>query len=119
MKKSNTETKRESAKKKSFRSKVMKYAGQIWKATGQPWRICVTKAWRVYKLAKDMREGNVVFYYLKSDGSVRKAIGTLRNLPAGITLGGKRITKPSYKTMAYYDTEKQAFRCFRVENLIM
>lgn len=36
----------------------------------------------------------------------------------GATLGGKKVTKPSYKTMAYFDTEKNAFRCFKVENLI-
>ena len=47
-----------------------------------------------------------------------KTTGTLRNVPAGATLGGKRVTKPSYRTMAYFDTEKNGFRCFKVENLI-
>ena len=56
--------------------------------------------------------------YTKADGSIRKALGTLRNVPAGATLGGKRVTKPSYRTMAYFDTEKHGFRCFKVENLI-
>lgn len=62
--------------------------------------------------------GIVAFYYLKSDGSVRKAHGTLKDMPSGATLGGKKITKPSYKTMSYYDTERKAFRSFKVENLI-
>ena len=35
-----------------------------------------------------------------------------------LTLGGKKVTKPSYKTMAYFDTEKNSFRCFKIENLI-
>ncbi|MDE5975557.1 MAG: SH3 beta-barrel fold-containing protein, partial [Muribaculaceae bacterium] len=73
---------------------------------------------QLYRLAKAMREGVVAFYYQKADGSIRKAHGTLQNVPAGATLGGRRVTKPSYKTMAYYDTEKNAFRCFKVENLI-
>ena len=65
-----------------------------------------------------MRSGVVAFYYLKSDGSVRKAHGTLKDMPSGITFEGKKLTKPSYKTMAYYDTERKAFRCFKIENLI-
>ena len=76
------------------------------------------KAWQLYRLAKAMREGLVAFFYRKADGTIRKAVGTLKNLPAGATLGGKKVTKPSYKTMAYFDTEKNSFRCFKVENLI-
>lgn len=102
----------------NFRVRVMKYANQLWKSSGQPWRVCMIKAWQLYKLAKAMREGVVTFYYYKSDGSIRKASGTLNNLPAGITIGGKRATKPSYKTMSYFDIDKKGFRCFKVENLI-
>jgi hypothetical protein len=104
--------------KNNFRVRVMKYANQLWKATQQPWRVCMIKAWQLYKLAKAMRQGEVTFYYFKADGTIRKAVGTLRNLPAGATLGGKKMTKPSYKTLAYFDTEKQSFRSFKVENLI-
>lgn len=105
-------------KKNNFRVIVMKYAWQLWRATKQRWQICMIKAWQLYRLAKAMRDRVVTFYYSKADGSIRKAIGTLRNLPAGATLGGKKITKPSYKTMAYFDTERNAFRCFKIENLI-
>jgi hypothetical protein len=104
--------------KQNFRVRVMKYANQLRKATSEPWRVCMIKAWQLYKLAKAMREGEVTFYYYKIDGSVRKAVGTLRHLPAGATFGGKKQTKPSYKTLAYFDTEKQSFRSFKVENLI-
>lgn len=105
-------------KKINFRARVMKYAWQLWRATKQQWRICMIKAWQLYRLAKAMREGVATFYYQKADGSIRKALGTLKNLPAGATLGGKKVTKPSYKTMAYFDTEKNSFRCFKIENLI-
>lgn len=105
-------------KKSNFRVRVMKYAWQLWKATQQAWRLCMIKAWQLYRLAKAMRERVVTFYYQKSDGSIRKAMGTLKNVPVGATLGGKRVTKPSYKTMAYFDTEKNSFRCFKVENFI-
>lgn len=96
----------------------MRYAWQLRRTTGQMWRICMIKAWQLYRLAKAMREGVVKFYYQKADGSIRKASGTLVNVPAGATLGGKRVTKPSYKTMSYFDVDKNGFRCFRVENLI-
>lgn len=104
--------------KTNFRVRVMRYAWQLWRATKQQWKICMIKAWQLYRLAKAMRERVVTFYYTKADGSIRKAIGTLRNVPAGATLGGKKVTKPSYKTMTYYDIERNSFRCFKVENLI-
>lgn len=104
--------------KTNFRTRVMKYAWQLWKVTKQAWRLCMIKAWQLYRLAKAMREGVVTFYYTKADGSIRKAMGTLKNVPVGATLGGKKMTKPSYKTMAYFDTEKNSFRCFKVENFI-
>lgn len=105
-------------KKNNFRVRVMKYAWHLWKATRQPWKICMIKAWQLYRLAKAMRERVVTFYYSKADGTIRKALGTLINMPSGATLGGKKFTKPSFKTMAYFDTERKAFRCFRIENLI-
>lgn len=105
-------------KKNNFRARVMKYAWQLWRNTKQQWRVCMIKAWQLYRLAKAMREGVVTFYYEKADGTIRKAVGTLKNMPVGATLGGKKMTKPSYKTMAYFDTEKKAFRCFKIENLI-
>ena len=105
-------------KKINFRVRVMKYAWQLWRATKQQWKICMIKAWQLYRLAKAMRERVVGFYYAKADGTIRKAFGTLKNVPAGATLGGKRVTKPSYRTMFYFDIEKKSFRCFKVENLI-
>lgn len=106
-------------KKRSFRVRVMKYAHYLYKATNDCWRVCIIKAWQLYKLAKKMRDGIVSFYYYKADGSIRHAKGTLQNLPVGATFGGgKKKTKPSYKTLAYFDVDKQSYRCFKVENLI-
>ena len=102
----------------NFRVRVMKYAHQLLKATGKSWRYCMLKAWELYRLAKKMRTETVRFAYEKTDGSIRYAEGTLMNLPAGATVRGKRITKPSYKTFAYFDARKNEMRCFRIENLI-
>lgn len=105
-------------KKSKFRVKVMKYAWQFWRATKQDWKVCMIKAWELYRLAKKMRKGPVSFYYQKADGTLRKAVGTLPNRHASATINGKKMTKPSFKTFAYFDVERNSFRSFKIENLI-
>ena len=104
--------------KSSFRARVMKYAHHRFTITEDSWASCLRKAWQIYRLAKKMRKGIVNFTYRKVDGTIRQALGTLMNLPAGRTLNGKRMTKPSYKTFAYFDIVKGEMRCFKVENLL-
>ena len=102
----------------SFRVRVMSYAHHIFATTVISWSDALKKAWQLYRLAKLMRQGVVKFYFEKVDGSARVAYGTLCNLPAGITSrnGSKKAT--NYGTMCYWDTKKNAFRSFRVENFI-
>lgn len=104
-------------KTSNFRVRVMNFAGHIYKTTITTWSAALKKAWQLYRLAKAMRHGVVKFFYEKVDGSARVAYGTLRDLPAGVTSkhGGKQ---PNWGTMCYWDTKKQAFRSFRVENFI-
>lgn len=94
----------------------MKYAHFLFTTTANTWKICLLKAWELYRLARKMREGVVKFAFQKIDGSIRYAWGTLQNLPAGVTNGKGK--EPTYKTFSYYDTQKCAIRCFRIENLI-
>ena len=96
----------------------MKYAHQLATNTGKSWRFCMIKAWELYRLSKKMREGIVKFAYEKKDGTIRVAEGTLKGTPTGATMGGKKMTKPSFKTFAYFDTAKSEFRCFKIENLV-
>ena len=104
--------------KKSFRFRVMKYAHQMFASTKNSWASCLKKAWELYRLAKEMRHGLVNFAYVKVDGTIREACGTLQNMPAGRSLNGKHMTKKSYKTFAYFDVEKGEMRCFKIENLL-
>lgn len=104
--------------KTNFRTRVMKYAHHLLSTTKKSWRYCLLKAWELYRLAKRMRNGIVKFAYEKVDGSVRCAFGTLQNVPSGATLRGKKMTKPTYKTFAYFDVDKSEMRCFKIENLI-
>ena len=103
-------------KKTNFRSRVMSYAHHIAVASTATMGEALTKAWQLYRLAKKMRKGVVKFYYEKVDGSARVAYGTLADLPAGVT--SRKGKAPNFGTMCYWDTKKQAFRSFRVENFI-
>jgi len=104
--------------KKSFRTRVMSYAHHIFESTTTSWSNALKKAWQLYRLAKMMRKGVVKFFYEKVDGSARVAYGTLVDLPAGVTSRRSAKKEPNYTTMCYWDTKKQAFRSFRVENFI-
>lgn len=104
--------------KTSFRTRVMSYAHHIFESTTVNWSTALKKAWTLYRLAKMMRKGVVKFFYEKVDGSARVAYGTLCNLPAGVTSRRSATKTPTFGTMCYWDTKKNAFRSFRVENFI-
>ena len=73
------------------------------------------KAWANVKLSLKMRTRVVKFIFLKKDGSIRRAFGTLDPTYTPATKGtGKR----SPLTQTYFDKELNAFRCFRKENLL-
>lgn len=65
-----------------------------------------------------LREGIVEFEFIKKDGSVRQAKGTLQAeyLPAPKTDGTSR--KPSDNVMVYFDMDKQSFRSFVKESFV-
>jgi hypothetical protein len=74
------------------------------------------KAWYVLKLRAKMKSQIVSFRFKKVDGSTREAIGTLRaDLLPEIKGNSNKI---NHSVMAYFDTEANGFRSFKVENLI-
>lgn len=101
----------------TFRSVVMRNAIALLKATGETWRTCLLKAWEIYRLRKAMRQGVVHFIYRKADGGIREAHGTLMNIPVSASFKGTKA--PNFATVCYYDKVKEAFRSFRVENLVV
>ena len=69
------------------------------------------------KLRRAMKAGKVAFAFRKKDNSIRQAIGTALTPKVQ-----KRKTTKSKAPSAngfYFDMEKQASRCFKVENLIV
>lgn len=100
--------------KKDFRHEVMKMAHEIFRATAKNWSVCLAKSWQLYRLIKMFRSGIVKFAYEKADGTLRKATGTLKGA-YGIVKG---TGKKNYKTVCYFDVDAEAFRSFKVENLV-
>ena len=101
-------------KAQSYKSRIFKQAHAIRKATGKAFAICLLKAWQAYKLVQKMRQQVVKFAYEKVDGSLRYATGTLTNLSQQI----KGTGSGNNYTVAYFDMEAQAFRSFKIENLL-
>lgn len=100
---------------KTFRSQVFLRAYEIMRNTGKAFAVCLSKAWQLYRLSKEMTtKAEVCFTYEKKDGTLRKAYGTLMNV--GEFVKGNGAQTP--KVFNYWDLEAAAFRCFKVENFI-
>lgn len=97
-------------------SQVMRLAWQMVKRNGFTMSEALKKAWANIKLKAQMYKGIVKFHFQKVDGSIREAYGTLVSSYFPPLKGEERKTNDSITT--YYDTEKQAWRCFKVANLI-
>lgn len=95
-------------------SRIMKRAWAIFRETGKQFAICLAKSWQLYRLAKSMRAGAVRFAFEKADGSLRKAVGTLKDIQHLI----KGTGSDTANVFRYFDIEANGFRCFRVANLI-
>ena len=95
---------------------IMTMAWRFFRITGQSFSDCLKKAWANFKLAAAMRIGIVRFYFQKIDGTIREAWGTLRSDLIPQHNGDDR--KRNDTVQAYYDTERQEYRCFKKLNLI-
>ncbi len=98
---------------KNFRSKVFKQAYEIMRNTGKAFAVCLSKAWAVFRLVKRMAVEVVQFTFEKKDGTLRKAKGSYKGLP--VSTKSKGI---NFKSLVYFDLDKNAYRSFKVENLI-
>ena len=95
-------------------STIVREAWVFVKNYGFTFSEAMKQAWAIYKLKAAMKKGIVKFFFDKVDGTVREAFGTLdeRVVPSS---GGSRSASPS--VVPYWDTEKQAWRCFKKVNL--
>lgn len=70
------------------------------------------------RLEEKLANGTATFTYVKSDGSVRVAVGTNKPtiVPNYYTFVGD--SRQNTDTLRYFDLEKAAFRCFTKRNLV-
>ncbi len=70
-------------------------------------------------MKKRMMRGECVrFAYMKLDGTVRIAVGTLQSQAVEANVKGTGIPKRFYGMFAYLDLEKMAWRGFKEERFI-
>ncbi len=105
--------------KQSFKIQMSELMSKSWMLVRQ-YGFTLSEAmkhmWQVYKLKRCMTKGVVKFIYMKIDGTIRTAWGTLseKYIPHGENNG----RKSNDTVTTYWDTEKGAFRCFKTANFI-
>lgn len=79
----------------------------------------VSKAAQMETMKKRMMRGEVVrFAYMKLNGEVRVAVGTLQANAVKANVNGNGIPKRFYGMFAYLDLEKMEWRGFKEERFI-
>lgn len=101
-------------KNENFRSKVFKRANYLFESTGKSWPVCLSLAWALYRLTRDMRTKIVLFAFEKKDGSFRRAKGTLKDTESKVKGTGSFCPK----TVCFYDVDNAGWRSFNVSNFI-
>lgn len=75
------------------------------------------KAVELKAMRHAMTTGIIRFAYMKSNGKIRYAVGTLQiDAVKANTKGGNRSKNPN--VFSYLDLQRMAWRSFRVENFI-
>ena len=104
-----------STKMKSTMKEVMLLAWQFVKKNGYTMSEALKCAWANIKLRALLGKKVVEFYFKKTDGTLRQAFGTLMNDRVPETKG---THKTAENCQVYFDTEKEAWRCFKKCNLV-
>lgn len=97
------------------RSKVAQLANALHYQRGLTLSAAWTKAWKVIKLKKQLREGQANFTYQKKDGTLRHATGTTNQQYFDYTRKTSRTYSPLY--IRYFDIDREAFRQFAAERI--
>ena len=80
--------------------------------------LSAAKAMQIELLKTKMSTGVAHFAFLKKDGSVREAFGTIQSNIAIAKTNGFGVSRECFNTTAYFDVEKGEWRSFRWENLL-
>ena len=91
-------------------------AKRINEITGRPMAECENQAMQIAECVKAMKTRIVEFYFVKKDGTVRQAFGTLQDDIILPLIKDTSNREPNPELVTYYDTVKRQFRSFRKEN---
>ena len=80
--------------------------------------IAGAKAMMIESLKEKLCTGVAHFLYIKKNGEVREAWGTTNATLAYKYTNGNGISREFFKTTAYFDIEKSAWRSFRWESIV-
>jgi len=95
-----------------MKSRLFKIAHAI-KANYASFSEALKMAWKTIRLRAKLKAGVVSFAFKKVDGSIRKAIGTLNDVPASTG-----VKYPNYSVFIYFDVEANGYRSAKIENLL-
>ena len=76
------------------------------------------KAMMIENLKEKLRNGVAHFIFVKKNGEIREAFGTTNAAVAAKYTNGNGISREHFKTTAYFDIEKGAWRSFRWESIV-
>ena len=103
-------------------SKVLVLACAILTSRQRPRSIesAIRKAYIVTGIKQGLKEGKVIFSFVKTDSTKRIAKGTnnLDMIPATKRPTGSSTKKSNPLQVRYYDLEKQSFRSFLASNIL-
>ena len=80
--------------------------------------IGIAKSMLIEEAKRQMRAGTCHFIYMKKDGSLREAFGTLNPVLCNKHINGRGISPENWGRSCYFDIEKGTFRSFRWQNII-
>ena len=72
----------------------------------------VAKSMLIEEAKRQMRAGTCHFLYVKKDGSVREAFGTLNASLCNKHINGRGVSPETWGCTCYFDIERGAFRSF-------
>lgn len=101
------------------KNEIVRYAVKNLVKNKSDYMTATSKAVELETMKKRMMRGEVVrFAYMKKDGSVRIAVGTLQPQAVQANVVGTGIPKKYYGMYAYLDLERMAWRGFLEERFI-
>ena len=111
--------------KPTIQQRVMHYAHANWQ--NDSWSNRLKQAWMMADIRKYMRHGIVKFVFMKQNGELRNARGTLWDeiipddkKPTGIRQQriNEGLEQANYTSISFFDLDKQEWRAFKVESLV-